>query len=373
VKPIVLASCLVGLVLLAEMRTVRAEDIYVRGKGKLSKVVDSESTKGIKLKGGQLIPAEEIEDVIYENLEPVTVRAGSYRPATVSEKAALAAATDQDKLKHINAALKKYREALPLVKAPLPAASRQIEYKIAYLQALKAEIEGKDQVLLAVVLLKDFKTKHPKCWQLSHALLALAKLQFEQKSYEDAEATLDELAKADVSEGTRQDAEVRVARMSLEAGKYAEAQKKLVALAAKLPKDSFLAQRARMTQAECLVGLKNFDAAQQMLKKFLTETKDSDLKAAAYNTLGYCYYEKGKAAEQPELLRDARWAFLWVDVVYNQNKVEHAKALYYLYHVFGRLNDRDRAQECWDALVNDSQFAGLEWQIKAKQEREKTQ
>ncbi len=84
------------------------------------------------------------------------------------------------------------------------------------------------------------------------------------------------------------------------------------------------------------------------------ETTDKNLKASAYNALGVSYYSG-------EQLKEARWEFLWVDVVYNQDKAEHAKALYYLYKIFDKLDEKERAQECREAL-SDRAFTGLEWQ-----------
>jgi hypothetical protein len=64
------------------------------------------------------------------------------------------------------------------------------------------------------------------------------------------------------------------------------------------------------------------------------------------------------------------WEFLWVDAVFNQDKAQHAKALYYLWQTFdkrGEASDPDRAQQCRDALINDRQFNGTEYQRLAVQ------
>ena len=92
-----------------------------------------------------------------------------------------------------------------------------------------------------------------------------------------------------------------------------------------------------------------------MLRQVINEIGDKSLKAVAYNTLGQCYYDSDQ-------LKEARWEFLWVDVVFNQDKSEHAKALYYLSKIFDQLNEPERAQDCRDALLQDRAFAGMEWQ-----------
>ncbi len=92
------------------------------------------------------------------------------------------------------------------------------------------------------------------------------------------------------------------------------------------------------------------------------ETTDKDLKALAYNALGSYYYGKDQ-------LKEARWEFLWVDVVYNQDQTEHAQALYYLFKIFDKLDQKDRAQECREALLGDRAFIGMEWQRLARNEK----
>ena len=53
--------------------------------------------------------------------------------------------------------------------------------------------------------------------------------------------------------------------------------------------------------------------------------------------------------------------FLRVDVVYNQNKEEHARALYYLHKLFNILKDADHRDDCGTRLKN-KKYAGTEFQ-----------
>src|SRR5262249_25537591 len=93
--------------------------------------------------------------------------------------------------------------------------------------------------------------------------------------------------------------------------------------------------------------------AEKELQSVIDQTKDKGVKAQAYNTLGYCYYLKDEKSK-------ARWAFLWVDVVYKQDREEHAKALYYLERIFTSLGETDHAQACAEAL--NKHLAGREYQ-----------
>jgi tetratricopeptide (TPR) repeat protein len=144
--------------------------------------------------------------------------------------------------------------------------------------------------------------------------------------------------------------------------KYAEAQTKLQALIDKLPPESRVSSQARVLQAECLVADGKLAPAKEKLQKIIDDTKDSGVKAAAYNALGHAFWLNRDNKNAPDSLRSAQWAFLWVDVVYNQDKLEQAKAMYFLAQIFQRLGDFDRAREYVENLLNDRQFAGSEYQ-----------
>jgi hypothetical protein len=116
-------------------------------------------------------------------------------------------------------------------------------------------------------------------------------------------------------------------------------------------------------EAEILAGEDKLDAAAKLVREVIKTTNDKDVKAAGHNTLGYCYFKQNN-------LKEARWEFLWVDVVYNQDRGEHAKALYHLWRIFGDLGEAERAQECREALLSP-QFAGLDYQRLAQKEAAK--
>jgi hypothetical protein len=87
------------------------------------------------------------------------------------------------------------------------------------------------------------------------------------------------------------------------------------------------------------------------------------IKALAANTLGDYYRETGKQ-------EDAFWQYLWVDIVYNQDKHEQAKALYHLSKLFDHVKgDAARAVACRERLLKDKEFSGLEYQKLAAKEK----
>ncbi|MCI0381083.1 MAG: tetratricopeptide repeat protein [Gemmataceae bacterium] len=340
------------------------DEVYIRNKEKPIKgPIAKESARGVELKTvKEPIAAEDIAEIVYD-ITPVTLLVGTYRPAVTAEKNYY----DPDPKKEANRAAylveaqKKYAETLAKVQEK--GAKRHIEYKIAALTARQAQDEGGDPDP-ALQKLIDFKSKHPNSWQLANCLRLLARLQMDQKQFKEAEATYLELAAADVSDDVKQEAELLAAQVALRAGKADVALKNLQKLMAKLPKDSKYQVRAKIAEAESLSATKKNPEAVKLLRKVLADTSDKAIKAAAYNALGACYLSTDQ-------LKEARWEFLWVDVVYNQDKDEHARALYHLAQIFDKLGEAERAAECREQLAGDRAFLGNEYQRRAQREAPK--
>jgi tetratricopeptide (TPR) repeat protein len=322
------------------------EEVFLRGQAKSIKgVIKDENARGFNL-GKQSIPAGDIVDVVYE-VEPVTVRF-EYRKGVKAEKDG-----------QLTSALTIYEKTLKELKPGQKSAERHLEFKLAVLSAQQAREEGTD-IQPAIAKLKDFNTRHTDCWQLATTHKLLARILLDQKQFKEAEDTYKALAAANVPDDVKQEAELSAALVSLAAGKHEIARKNLDSLIAKLPKNSPFIARARIGQAECL-AVKKPDEARAQLKQIINQTTDRSLKAAAYNALGEIFFKEKK-------LKEARWEFLWVELEFNQDRAEHAKALYHLMEIFHQLGEAARARECRDALL-DSQFNGLEYQRLAKEKK----
>jgi hypothetical protein len=336
------------------------EEIYVVGQEKPIKgAIKSESSKGIVLATGAKdpIPAEKIIDVSYELPELATVRISIYRPAQKAEKASLdPAAKESDRKAALADALKKYEETaakLTGADATTKSAKRHLEYKVAMLRLRQVQEEGAVPES-AMIKLKDFKTKHANSWQILRVLEGLGRLQMSQRDFKGAEETFKELAERDLTAEAKLDAQILGVQAQIQDGRHGEALKTLQGLQSS---DTALSARIKVAQAQCLVAMKQPDKSQEatkLLRQLLKESTDKEVKAAAHNAMGMMLFDKGD-------YKEARWEFLWVDVVYNQDKDEHAKALYYLWKTFDNLNDAVRAQECRETLLSP-QFAGLEYQ-----------
>jgi len=324
------------------------EEVFLRGQAKSIKGdLKEENARGITL-GKMPIPAGTIEDVVYHDLKPVSVRLEYRNNGVKAEKDGKQAA-----------AIAVYEATLKGIDAGQKSAERHLEYKLAVLHARQARDEG-GSMEAAITRLKNFNAKHTDCWQLTTTHKLLASILLDQKKFAEAEETYKALAAASVPDDVKHEAELSAALVSLAAGKHDVAQKKLEALIARLPKNSPYIARARIGQAECL-AVKKPEAAREQLRQIIKETTDRSLKAAAYNALGESFYKA-------KMLKEARWEFLWVDLEFNQDRAEHAKALYHLMEIFHQLGEPERARECREALL-DIQFNGLEYQRLAKERK----
>lgn len=337
---------------LLSLSVALADDlIYIKGTAKPVKTtIKKESAQGIQASGKD-VAADDVIDVEYE-LNPLSVRAGLYRKARDAEKDSLE--KEAGRKGNIASAIQQYEETLTKMAPGQEAVRRNIEFRIASLKARQAlELGGSADA--AIQKLSAFKDKHINGWQTPQALRMLASLYLSQKKFTEAEKTYQELKAAPVADEVKNEADFLAAQVNIQAGNHAQALQSLRSLAARLPKDDRFGMRARVAEAECLSAANKIDEANKLLHQLLKESSDKTMKAMAYNTLGKNLFQQGQ-------FKEARWEFLWVDVVYNQDKQEHAKALYYLSQVFDKLGERDRAAECREVLLNDRQFAGSEYQ-----------
>lgn len=344
-----------SLLALAAVPLLRAQDevTYVdreaRKEAKITGKISSEDPGQIIIRpttgASKEIPAGDVLDVSYE--VPAGIRIDLRR----ANNAARDAEAD-GKEKSRKEALDQLKEVAAKIKEE--KAQRHVEFKIARLLALKPADDK--ELTAAQERLSGFIKKHPSSWQLSHAARLLAQLQISAKDVAGAQKTYEDLAKAaGVSKEVAQDAQLKIVDLLLKNKKFPEAKKILTDLGRGLTDKDPQKVRLEVSQAACLAAEGQLAQAISKIEAVLNATQDANLKAFAYNTLGDCY-------RQAKKLEDARWQYLWVDVIYHQNREEHAKALYYLFKVSKDLNDDNRANQFRETLEKDPELAGCEYQ-----------
>jgi predicted negative regulator of RcsB-dependent stress response len=308
----------------------------------LSGQITAESINGIKLQpipagAAKDVPATDVVDVIYDVGGAIKL---DYDNVLRTERKPLAQV------------LKEHQDLAARAKADprLKALARHLQFRVAMLKANLASDEAgkadaKKLTADAVEALSQFKKDHPKSWQLTAAVQELANLQLDNNQPDEALKTMEELAQnPDLNKEAKREVGLLVVDLLLRARNYPEAERRVSAALATAEKDDPAAARLQIYTT----GLKGAtagspDEAVKALEETITKTSDPALKALAYNMLGELYTAKDQK-------RDALWEYLWVDVVYNQDRQEHAKALDRLVRLFTEFKDEPRARYYEDKL-----------------------
>jgi hypothetical protein len=85
------------------------------------------------------------------------------------------------------------------------------------------------------------------------------------------------------------------------------------------------------------------------------DSRDGELFARAYNSLGYCHMKAGRP-------KDALLAYLHVDLMFYQDPSQHAEALYHLQTLWRDVNKADKALRARSLLKE--RYAGSVWASK---------
>jgi tetratricopeptide (TPR) repeat protein len=357
-------SLFASLLFLTLGLTGRADTIFVRGREKpVNGDVKAEDAKAVVVtvkKTDEAIPGLDVIDIHYDSIGPAALRlsGGAYKVAKDADKEANESADPLKRKAALGTAITKYGETLQAM-TPNKYAARNLEYRIAILTLKQAAAE---QLSTAKALskLQGFREKFPNSWQINQVMPLIAQLQIDAGDTAGAEKTFQDMAEMEtLPADVRRDAELTIVQVLIKGNKVAEAEKKLDGLAKKATGNPAFASRVKMARAEVLVAQKKIDQAVPLLQQVVKENTDKTIKALAHNTLGECLFKVNRYNE-------ALWEFLWVDAVYNQDKNQHAKALYFLWKTFVQLpNGAERSQECLQALLNDRLLAGTEFQRKA--------
>jgi hypothetical protein len=332
-------------------------DVEVRG------VIDTESPAGIRIKskaGETEVPALEVRAVVYQS--PTIASLEFRRPGGREDSALALPAREAAKRRELlDQALQGFR-ALDARAGSEANAHRYLQYRIARVLALQAR-EDPLKLDPAVAALTAYKSDFAGGWEIVPAMQLLGQLLEARGDAGAASKTYDELALLPgIPPELKQESQVQSVRMLLRGRKFAEAEGKLKALQASITREG--PQRAFLDV--CLVQSRmaqgNLAEAEPRLSAALKAVADPAVRAAAHNLLGDYYLRANKPQE-------AFWHYLHVDVLYNQDREEHAKALYNLARLFDKVkNDPVRAEDCLRRL-RGPEFAGTSYQRQADEDR----
>ena len=310
----------------------------------------------------QKISALDIREVLYNEEEVKPVDFQTYRaPFGKLDRANLPGTKDADRPKLYKEALAAFAELLPKL-PPTSKIKAYVQFKAAetaYRLGL-AEPARQDDALAA---LGKFCAEHQEGWQIARALTLLAQMQEDRDDLKAVQKTYERLAAVPgISAETRATSLLNAARTLIKTENFAAAEAKLQELQ-KAPLDKVAAGKVQVYLAQCQIlgnDPARAAAAEKQLRQLLSPDSDASLKALIHNTIGDYYTKKNQ-------LDEAFWEYLRVDVLYNGDRFEHARALYNLARLYrDQRKDAERADKCLEAL-KDKRFTGLEFQKKAAQ------
>src|SRR5579875_1326364 len=365
-KRFALTFVLAGFVLIGGGALWAKDTVYVRQPGQkkdeiVSGTIQEETPAGIKLKTdkGEVknIPTLHIRAVDYgEGID--AVGRVDYHSGDAKLDRALLETTAKKKADGLESALLAFRELDSNDKLHrIPSVHRYFQYRIAQTMALLAQddISRRDA---AFTVLNDYKTAFPDGWEIVPALQLLASLQEEKGDTEAASKTYADLAELPgISAAMKLQSQLKGARLLLRALKFRAAEAKLKQIQSALPADDPQRAFVEVYLIQSRIAQKgNLNGLDKKLEQLLRTTNDGALRALAHNALGDYYRAQGDNAQ-------AFWEYCKVDMLYNQDKEEHAKALYYLSQLFDKppRNDRDRAEE-FRTRLKSPQFDGTLYQ-----------
>lgn len=309
-----------------------------------SGTIQDESATGVRLKptSGALreIPAQDIVNIVHQTKVPRL----QYRPPFTAEDSAAKATNSAEQQKFLTSALTGYTELIPKLTGE-KLALRHVQYKIARLRAVLAENNNALRQQ-AITALTEFKKAHRDSWQITACCRLLAQLQLEAGDVNAARQTYEDLAATPkLPKEVQQESELLAAQMLVRGKQHEEARKKLEVIKKGLPANDPQAVRVDIYLAECLAntGPEQVDKAIEQLEDIIRKTNSPELKALAYNAQGDSYRANGRG-------RDALWPYLWVDVIWNQDRQEHVKAVTQLAKLFEEIGDNARAKQYQEKL-----------------------
>lgn len=332
-KRFALTFVFAGFVLICGRGLWAKDTVYVRQPGKkkddvASGTIEQETPAGIKLRTDkgkiQDIPALQIRAVDYgEGID--AVGRVDYHTGDTRLDRALQEESAKKKAVELEAALSAFRQLDGNDRlSRITSVHRYFQYRIVQTLALLAQ-ENAGHRDAALAALSEYRTAFSDGWEIVPALQLLAALQEEKGDTEGASKTYANLSELPgVSAAMKLQSQLKGARLLMRVSKFREAEARLKRVESALP----AADPQRAFVEVCLIQSRiaqkgNLDGVEKKLQQIVRAGKDGALRALAHNALGDYYRTKGDAGQ-------AFWEYCKVDMLYNQDKEEQAKALYYL-------------------------------------------
>lgn len=254
---------------------------------------------------------------------------------------------------------KAFNDYASLVKKAGPAAPERTKRYLTFREAVFAtriadQKTGDDfntEAVKAFDKLTAFTQLNRKSWEIWPASRTAARIQAELGDYPKAAGVLRSLANvADLPKELKYEAQLAEAGMLLRAGQRSAIEGMLSPLEqdkdfpiGPLKERLGVLRAASKIPAPAAAGTSPPADLVAKLQDAIDQAKDPVAKAIGYSFLGEAQLAYGQT-------REAMWSFLWVDVVFNQDKDEQILAVRRLVTIFDKQGDKDRADQFRDKL-----------------------
>jgi hypothetical protein len=354
-------ALVLGLYGLAQADEVSVKDPNKKlGKDVVGEIID-ETPSGITIKEKgkstpTIIAAGDVQAVAYEMK---SIPKADFRIPEQKEVDGLLEKKDAKKRKDLlEESLSGFQSLETKIGESHPRAKRYVVFRIARLQAYLAQENKDDKVMRqkAIDGLIAYRKAYPDGWEILQVLLMLAKMQQEDNKIAEAAETLELIiALPDLPPDIRQKNTLLVAEMFYTAKQYDKAEKKLELAIEKLAPGTPERTKLQVYLVKSQLAQKKLETSEKTLNEVIRGNQEAELRAMAYNLLGDYYRARGDDER-------AFWSYLRVHVMYRGTPEEEAKALYYLWKLFPKVNGGDpaRARECYDSLM-DPKYAATEY------------
>lgn len=322
---LVLACAALGLgddVVLAPDATIKAPG------GRFVGTIQSESPTAVRIQpasgAAQDVPIDQIGSITY-----------------TGQPAAVALAESRERIGDLDGAAEQFKKAAGEASASKPLIVEAVRFAQARVSA-EAALSDPSKVSDAITQLDGFVKAHPRGRHLAPALEFLSRLALAKNDTAKADEAATSLA---AIPWAADKAAILKARVLVKKGQAGPALKTLDTLIAAAPKGSSKSIELRLARAETLAADNKFSDAETAVLEVIKETppEKAGVQAVAHNTLGDCYRASGK-------LKDALFAYLKTDVLYDKDKEQHARALYEIAQLWRKLNQAERADDAMARL-----------------------
>jgi len=345
--------------ILAQDSIKYSDKVGKKGDTELNGKIESDSVKGLTIKGKEglkLIPSVDIISVNYNSSAISSIELKSALGKEV--RAFLPNVKDSERLKLLQEAVKDISDIAPKAKSD-SRLSKYLSFRVAKVKSEIAKLnpEAFDD---AVKSLAGIVAENPDSWMTLQALKAQADLYEGKGDVDKALKSYQSLSKLPgVPPEVKIDSDFLVLKLLFKANRLTEAETKLADVEKTISPGDPRRVQVVLVKSQVKLAKEQLDGLDKDLADVLEGTDESFSRAKALNLLGE-YYLKKNLPEQ------AFWQFLKVDTLYSQDAEEHSKALFNLMLLFDKTrNDPIRSRQTREKLLEPA-YKNTEYQKKAE-------